>query len=72
MNTLKFKTNINCSGCLSSVTPYLNRVEGIENWKVDLDGPSKILTVESKGATEKEIVITIKQAGYKAERTQSI
>lgn len=72
MNTLKFKTNINCSECLSSVTPYLNRVEGIENWKVDLDGPFKILTVESKGATEKEIVIIINQAVYKAERTQSI
>ncbi len=72
MNILKFKTNINCSGCLSSVTPYLNGVEGIENWNVDLNNPSKTLTVESNGATEKEIVNTINKAGYKAESTQTI
>lgn len=72
MNILKFKTNLNCSGCLSSVTPYLNGVEGIENWNVDLNNPSKTLTVESNGATEKEIVNTINKAGYKAESTQTI
>jgi hypothetical protein len=24
MKTLKFKTNINCGGCLAKVTPFLN------------------------------------------------
>ena len=27
METLKFKTNINCGGCVKSVTPHLNQLE---------------------------------------------
>ncbi len=29
METLKFKTNINCGGCVAKVTPELNATEGI-------------------------------------------
>ncbi len=26
MNTYKFKTNINCGGCIAGVTPFLNKL----------------------------------------------
>ena len=46
METLKFKTNINCGGCIATVTPVLNTLEGIFKWDVDTANREKILTVE--------------------------
>lgn len=66
-NKFQFKTTINCGGCINAVTPFLNKVEGIEEWSVDTDNPDKVLTVSSSGASEEEIVATVEQAGFKAE-----
>jgi copper chaperone len=41
MEKLQFKTNINCGNCVSKVSPFLNQVEEIENWKVDTSIPEK-------------------------------
>ncbi|MAN29526.1 MULTISPECIES: heavy-metal-associated domain-containing protein [Mesonia] len=68
MKTLKFKTNINCGGCVSKVTPFLNKQDGVERWEVDTDNPDKILTVESNGATDEDIETTLKKIGFKAEK----
>ncbi len=32
-NTLKFKTNINCGGCIKAVTPHLDKAEGVKSWQ---------------------------------------
>ena len=66
-NELKFKTSINCGGCVARVTPLLNNVEGIEEWSVDTDNPDKVLTVKTNGATENEVVDTVKKAGFTIE-----
>ncbi|SFN39712.1 copper chaperone [Bizionia echini] len=67
MKTLKFKTNINCGGCVSKVTPFLNKQEGVESWEVDTNNPDKILTVETDSATEEEVKVTLQKVGFKAE-----
>ncbi len=67
MKSLKFKTNINCSGCIAKVTPYLNEVKGISKWEVDTANPMKILTVETAAVTPAEITGILKTAGYNAE-----
>ncbi|SKB32247.1 heavy-metal-associated domain-containing protein [Daejeonella lutea] len=67
MNTLKFKTNIKCTGCLATVTPHLNKAAGENNWQVDLDNPQRILTVGTEGS-EKEIIAAVKEAGFEAEK----
>ena len=67
METLKFKTNVNCGGCISTVTPHLNKVKGIISWNVDTTTPSKILTVETDGINADVIIATLKEAGYKAD-----
>lgn len=67
MKTIKFKTNIKCTGCLSAVTPNLNNLAGQDNWKVDLDNPQKILTVDGD-LSEAEIVEAVKKAGFEAEK----
>ena len=67
METLKFKTNIKCGGCIAAVTPHLNQLSGIKNWQVDTINPDKILTVDSDGLSANEIILKIQKAGYTAE-----
>ena len=64
----KFKTNINCGGCIAKVKPALDSIEGIKNWNVDTDNASKILTVESEGIAEDKVVEIIKAKGFNIER----
>ena len=66
MNTLKFKTTIKCGGCIATVTPFLNKIDGISNWSVDTNSPDKILTVETEMVSPEEITNTLKTAGYQA------
>ena len=68
MKTLKFKTNINCSGCIRSVTPFLNGEKEIAHWEVDTVNPDKILTVSTDTLTADEVEEVVKKAGYKAEK----
>ncbi|WP_430611789.1 heavy-metal-associated domain-containing protein [Flavobacterium sp. JP2137] len=63
----QFKTNINCSSCVSKVTPFLNEVEGIGQWDVDTTDRYKVLTVVSNGISEQEVVETVLKAGFKIE-----
>lgn len=65
MEKLTFKTNIKCGGCIATVTPFLNKAVGENNWQVDTQNPDKLLTVE--GATADQVKDAIKDAGYKAE-----
>lgn len=67
MNTINFKTNIKCTGCLATVTPHLNKTAGENNWKVNLEDPDRILTVVSD-QTESEIIQSVKEAGFVAEK----
>jgi copper chaperone CopZ len=67
METLKFKTNINCTGCLSNVTPVLDQEKDIENWEVDLNSEDRVLTVKSNGLSKAAIIQKINKAGYVAE-----
>ncbi|MGV3502528.1 MAG: heavy-metal-associated domain-containing protein [Adhaeribacter sp.] len=65
MEKLKFKTNINCSGCIQSLAPYLEAEKSIQKWQVDPATADKILTVEGE-AVEKEVVIRrVELAGFK-------
>lgn len=68
METLKFKTNIKCSGCVGKATPFLNNVVGEDNWEVDVQNPDKILTVIPEDTVKaEEIIKAVQEAGFKAE-----
>jgi copper chaperone CopZ len=67
METLQFKTNIKCSGCIAKVTPELDKAAGPENWEVDLLSPDKVLTVSADEVTAEKIRQAIEKAGYHAE-----
>ena len=64
MKTVKFKTNINCGGCIQSVTPFLNALENIEVWKVGIENPDKILEVTIDDDNKEVIIEAVKKAGF--------
>ena len=68
MGTLKFKTNINCSGCLAKVTPFLNDEKSIEKWDVNTSTPEKTLTVDTEETDPEKIISAVEKAGFKIEQ----
>ncbi|PVD51359.1 hypothetical protein DC498_15585 [Terrimonas sp.] len=64
---LQFKTNINCSGCIASVKPFLDKAEGITQWDVNTTDKNKTLTVKSEGITVQQVIDTVQKAGFKIE-----
>ncbi|WP_377164309.1 heavy-metal-associated domain-containing protein [Rufibacter sediminis] len=62
---MKFKTNIKCGNCVSTVTPSLDNTPGIYTWQVDTNTPDKILTVEGD-ATSEAVILAVELAGYEA------
>jgi copper chaperone CopZ len=71
MQKLRFKTDLKCAGCMYAIKPYMDALEGIESWEVDLDSKDKIVEVVTKTATKDEIKKAIEdaisEAGYSAE-----
>jgi copper chaperone len=65
MEALKFETTIKCSGCVAKVTPFLNEAVGEDNWEVDYNNPSKVLTVTGENDKTK-VIQAVEKAGYKA------
>jgi Cu2+-exporting ATPase len=70
MSTYTFKTNINCNGCIASVTPKLEALEGINQWSVDTENPEKILTVETSALSAEDISEAVKSAGFSIETVE--
>lgn len=63
---LKFETNINCNNCIRAVSPYLNNIDDVDSWKVDIDDPRKILSieVENENGIESVIIEKVLDAGF--------
>ena len=64
---MQFKTNINCGGCIATVSPFLDQEARILKWEVDTENPEKILDIEVEGMTEKEIISLLSSAGFQAQ-----
>ncbi|WP_158861102.1 heavy-metal-associated domain-containing protein [Lunatibacter salilacus] len=67
----QFKTNINCSSCVATVTPFLNDAEGICHWEVDTTNKNKVLTVKPEGISQQEVIEAVLKAGFKIEPLNS-
>jgi len=64
METLRFKTSLKCSGCVSAITPGLESLEEIEKWSVDLESPDKVLKVEASEDVSEKVMDSVKKTGY--------
>jgi copper chaperone len=65
---MQFKTTLNCQNCVAKVKPFLDKIEGIDNWSVDTNNPDKILSVESSGATDQQIIDAVEGIGFDIEK----
>jgi copper chaperone len=68
METIIFKTNMKCSGCIEKITPALNELAGKDHWTVDLQNPDKTLSVSSSTISGEDIKSAVENAGFKLER----
>lgn len=68
METITFKTNMKCSGCIEKVSPALNELLGKDHWKIDLQNPGKTLTVTGEDMVTKKVQSVVEKAGFKVER----
>lgn len=71
MSTLTFKTNIKCMGCVGKATSFLNEAVGVDNWKVDINNPDKLLRIETSETIDaNDVIVAVNEAGFKAEPVQ--
>lgn len=68
MEILKFKTSLKCSGCVAAIQSKMDELKNVKKWEVDLTQPVKILTVEGEHLNEEEIIRTLIDAGYSANK----
>ena len=71
MKILTFTSNIACNGCVSKVKPFLDELEGVTKWKVDIENPQKILSVQSNELSANQIQEAVIKAGYQLEDLQN-
>ncbi|MFM2376700.1 MAG: hypothetical protein RLZZ165_1797 [Bacteroidota bacterium] len=64
---MKFKTNIKCGGCVSTVTPVLDAAVGMGNWTVDLADPLRTLHIKTESVSPADIRSRLAAVGYEAE-----
>jgi len=66
MQTLKFKTNLKCNGCVNAIKPGVDSIKGIKSWRVFLDVQEKTLEVDIDSNSEEEVTIAVQDAVTKA------
>jgi len=67
MSEARFKTTIQCNGCLSKVTPKLNEFLEEQSWSVDLESDDRILTVNNDNVSVDAVVSAVKSVGFEIE-----
>lgn len=67
MNTLRFKTNLQCGGCVRSATPFLNEAVGEGKWTVDVNSEQKVLEIVDKQVETQTVLNALAEAGFEAE-----
>ncbi|WP_034041737.1 heavy-metal-associated domain-containing protein [Wocania ichthyoenteri] len=70
MTIVKYKTNIQCTGCIKSLTPVLNNLDNIDSWKVDLDHQDRFLEVELDDDKKDVVFNAVKGLGFEIEEIQ--
>jgi len=64
MKKAVYKTNINCGGCIATVTPFLDKAQSVEKWSVDTVSKNKLLTVEGGALNKEEVIGLVESAGF--------
>ncbi|WP_420386151.1 heavy-metal-associated domain-containing protein [Roseivirga sp.] len=72
MKKAVFKTNINCGGCIATVTPFLEKANTISDWEVDTNSKDKKLTVKGDQLDKEEVIKLVKDAGFEIQEKKGL
>lgn len=70
MKTFRFKTNINCQGCVDKIRPFMDALPKNTTWEVDTKNKHKILTVRSDKINVEDIIRGLDKVGFSAQLTK--
>ncbi len=68
METIRFKTNLKCGGCIKAITPGLESLNIIDTWNVDLENPDRVLEIKASVDVSEQVIESVKKAGYQISR----
>ena len=69
MKDIKLKiAGMHCTGCSSRLEKVLNNIGGVEKAKVSFEEEEAVITYDNEKVSEKQIIIEIEEAGFKAEK----
>lgn len=69
MKDIKLKIEgMHCTGCSSRLEKALNNIEGVEKAKVSFEEEEAVITYDNEKVSEKQIIIEIEEAGFRAEK----
>ena len=60
----KFKTNINCGGCVAAVKPILDNIDNLDSWQVDTSSKEKTLTLQCNAETKNAAIQAVENQGF--------
>ena len=72
MKKAVFKTNINCGGCVATVTPFLEKANSVNSWEVDTNSKDKKLTVTGENLDKTEVINLVKEAGFEIQEKKGL
>jgi len=67
MRTLVFKSNLKCKECIARISPFLEQIPSVSEWKVNLDNPDRLLEINGEAPSINDILEAAEKAGYKLE-----
>lgn len=70
MNTMIFKTNAKCEGCLAKIEEILQGKIRREEWNLDLSDSNRPLAVASDKLAADDVVELISKAGFKIKQME--
>ncbi len=69
--SLRFRTNIQCSNCVAKITPVLDTLPGITHWRVELASAEKWLIIGGQVSPD-TIIAACAAAGFAAQADNTI
>lgn len=49
---------------MAKVRPFLDKLEGITGWEIDLDNPDKILTIKATTVQAENVMQAVRKTGF--------
>ncbi len=70
MDILIFKTNLNNPQLISEAKPFIQNIQGIRRWNVDMQDCDNVLRIEADQVSPRSVESILKSAGYFCEELE--